>query len=170
MPRPLTTTLLLAATLLLTACPFGPALPVEEAKPNYPPVISEEFTSPATRDVVILRNEGTPQRFSIDPFLDINENELLTVIWFSSDNLLSYDQVAPQIGAIPLYRGLFNLYNGSSFEIDPCAPEWRLADRVPLSVFVTDRQARFVDAPEPIGDDAFADSYTWFIRFEGECL
>lgn len=158
------------ALACLLGCPIAPPLPVEQEKPNYPPLISEEFVDPPQREIVIVRNDGLPQRFRVDPFLDVNENELLIVYWFSSDNLLSTDTVAPEPGNVSLYRGLFNLYTGSSFDVDPCAPQWLVSDRFPLTVFVSDRQARFADGPEALGEDVFSDSFTWFITFEGECL
>jgi len=158
------------AALLLSACPVAPPLPVEQEKPNYPPLISGEFLEPPQRDVIIFRNDGTPQRFRVDPILDVNDDELLIVYWFSNDNLLSTDTVAPEPGNVALYRGLFNLYTGSTFDVDPCAPQWLVSDRFPLTVFVSDRQARFAEEPEALGEDVFSDSFTWFLTFEGECL
>ena len=161
---------LVIVPLVVGGCWVGPPLPVEEEKPNFPPLISEEFISPRQREVVIDRSEGIPQRFEVDPILDINESQRLTVYWFSGDNLLRTDTVGPLPGGFTLYRGLFTKYTGSSFDVDPCQSQWLVANEFLLTVFVADGDARFADSPEAIDDDTFTDSVNWRITFTGNCI
>lgn len=165
----------LGAALAMSAqgCLFAPALPVEEAPPNLPPLISGDFVTPQSAQVTIPR-EDAPVAFAVTQFLDANQNELLDVLWYSPHTVgastLQLGFASPDPTATDLYRGVFNRYTGSQLSVDPCAQEWRGVDRATLFVYVADGRMRIDDNGNPvIPDESFVDTYSWTIEFNGEC-
>lgn len=136
-----------------------------------PPMISEDALAPDTFELLISRSDPPPM-FSVDNLLDPNDSERLEVLWFSHNNrvtsLLKSETATRDQSEADLDRGVFYVYTGSSYRLDPCGLEWA-DDRTALTVFVADGAVAFPDDEPATADGVFSDSFTWSLTFNGAC-
>ncbi len=161
--------------LWLTACPFGPALPIDEDPPNVPPLIDQEFLQPNTDEVTVQR-DGEPRTFAVSQFLDQNPDDKLEVRWFSAqalgDGVLAEDLLGPDPTNTSLYLDLFTRYNGTQYSLDPCDGQWPTgSDRFTLTIVVADGDIVIDSTTKSprVSEGIFTDRYTWVLNFTGEC-
>ena len=164
--------------MLLTqwGCPFGPPIPVEEAPPNFPPFISEEFITPRDNRVTLSRS-GPQVTFAVNQVFDINENERLELTWLSrfapggSGGVLSENFSGRDPNNPTLHRGIFHRYTGASYTLDPCDTQlWGDQQHHVLSVIVSDGALIIDETGQPqVAENAFMDVHSWTIEFVNEC-
>ncbi|MEO1270383.1 MAG: hypothetical protein AAFX99_20040 [Myxococcota bacterium] len=165
-------TIVVVMAVWASGCPVLVPLPVAE-EPNYPPFIDPEDVSPRAFSVTVRRTESL--NLEVSRFLDANEEENLSLFWLETEpttgqqvalvtTLVSRDLSVPE----PLV-GVFYVYQGNRYEVDPCNFLWADRPELTISLLVSDGDIFFEQGEYTTVEGRYIDSYTWTIVFEGEC-